>query len=59
MHQKSYKQNKLEEHEWKWRKCMFLPRFANNFILCIFKELFQWIRNQREILRFLYPYWIF
>jgi len=30
----------------------FRPVFANNFILCIFKKLFQRIRNKREILSF-------
>ncbi len=33
--------------------------FAYNFFLCIFLQLFQWIRNQREILRFLISFQIF
>ncbi len=34
--------------------------FANNFLWCIFSNLFQQIQNQGEILRFfLYPNWIF
>ena len=38
-------------------KCTFFTfthvrqtRFAYNFLWCIFLQLFQWIRNQREIL---------
>jgi hypothetical protein len=33
--------------------------FAYNFFWCIFLQLFQRIRNQREILRFLTPFLIF
>jgi hypothetical protein len=33
--------------------------FAYNFFVCIFSQLFQRIRNQREILRFLAPLLIF
>ena len=33
--------------------------FAYNFFLCIFSQLFQRIRNQCEILRFLTPFSIF
>jgi len=33
--------------------------FAYNFFWCIFSQLFQRIRNQREILRFLTPFSIF
>jgi hypothetical protein len=33
--------------------------FAYNFLLCIFLQLFQRIRNQREIVRFLISFDIF
>ncbi len=29
--QKSYKQNKFDEHEWKWKKFIFRHVFAKNF----------------------------
>ncbi len=41
------------------KRAYFRHVFANNFFWCIFSNLFQRIRNQREILHFLYPYWIF
>ncbi len=34
-------------------------RFAYNFFVCIFSQLFQRIRNQREILRFLFLFSFF
>ncbi len=34
------------------KSAYFRHVFANNFFVCIFSNLFQWIRNQREILRF-------
>jgi hypothetical protein len=37
------------------KSAYFYHVFANNFFGCIFKKLFQRIRNQREILRFLIP----
>ncbi len=33
--------------------------FASNFFVVHFLQLFQWIRNQHEILRFLTPFLIF
>jgi hypothetical protein len=41
MHKKSYKQNKFDEHEEKW-KCIlyFCHDFANNFLWCIFQNFF-------------------
>ncbi len=35
------------------KSAYFRHVFANNFFWCIFSNLFQRIRNQREILRFL------
>jgi hypothetical protein len=32
--------------------------FAYNFFWCIFSQLFQRIRNQREVLRFLTPFFL-
>ncbi len=40
------------------KSAYFRHVFANNFFLSIFSKLFQRIRNQREILRFLTPYMI-
>jgi hypothetical protein len=37
------------------KSAYFRHVFANNFFWCIFSNLFQRIRNQREILRFLIP----
>jgi hypothetical protein len=37
------------------KSAYFRHIFANNFFWCIFSKLFQQIRNQREILRFLMP----
>jgi hypothetical protein len=37
------------------KSAYFRHVFDNNFFLCIFSNLFQWIRNQCEILRFLIP----
>jgi hypothetical protein len=41
------------------KSAFFRHVFANNFFWCIFSKLFQGIRNQREILRFLTPFLIF
>ncbi len=41
------------------KSAFFRHVFANNFFLYIFSKLFQRIRNQREILRFLTPFPIF
>jgi hypothetical protein len=41
------------------KSAFFRHVFANNFFLYIFSKLFQRIRNQREILRFLTPFSIF
>jgi hypothetical protein len=41
------------------KSAYFRHVFANNFFWCIFSKLFQRIRNQREILRFLTPILIF
>ncbi len=41
------------------KSAYFRHFFANNFFWCIFSKLFQRIRNQREILRFLTPFLIF
>jgi hypothetical protein len=40
------------------KSAFFRHVFANNFFWCIFSKLFQRIRNQREILRFLTPFLI-
>ncbi len=41
MHQKSYKQNKFDEHEEKWKKCIYFRHdFANNFFGAFFSKLF-------------------
>ncbi len=37
------------------KSAYFRHIFANNLFLCIISNLFQWIQNQREILRFLIP----
>jgi hypothetical protein len=37
------------------KSAYFRHVFAYNFFLCIFSNLFQRIRNQREILRFFIP----
>ncbi len=41
------------------KSAFFRHIFANNFFWCIFSKLFQRIRNQREILRFLTPFLVF
>ncbi len=41
------------------KSAFFCHVFANNFFWYIFSKLFQRIRNQREILRFLTPFSIF
>jgi hypothetical protein len=41
------------------KSAYFLHVIANNIFCCIFSKLFQRIRNQREILRFLIPILIF
>jgi hypothetical protein len=41
------------------KNAFFRHVFANNFFLVHFSKLFQRIRNQREILRFLTPFLIF
>jgi hypothetical protein len=41
------------------KSAFFRHGFANNFFWYIFSKLFQRIRNQREILRFLTPFSIF
>jgi hypothetical protein len=41
------------------KSAFFCHVFANNFFWYIFSKLFQRIRNQREILRFLTPFLIF
>jgi hypothetical protein len=41
------------------KSAFFRHVFANNFFLYIFYKLFQRIRNQHEILRFLTPFLIF
>jgi hypothetical protein len=41
------------------KSAFFRHVFANNFFVCIFSKLFQRIRNKREILRILTPYFIF
>jgi hypothetical protein len=41
------------------KSAFFRHVFANNFFWCIFSKLFQQIRNQRRILRFLTPFLIF
>jgi hypothetical protein len=38
------------------KSAFFRHVFANTFFLSIFSKLFQRIRNQREILRFLTPF---
>ncbi len=41
------------------KSAFFCHVFANNFFWYIFSKLFQRIRNQREILRFLTPFSMF
>jgi hypothetical protein len=56
MHQKSYKQNKFDDMSIKVKKVHISVTFLLiTFLGCIFYKLFQRIRNQREILRFLIP----
>ncbi len=55
MHKKSYQQKSLTNISKKLKRAFSRHNFANNFLWCIFSKLFQRIRNQREILRFLIP----
>ncbi len=60
MHQKKVTSKTSLTNMSKSEKSAYLRHiFANNFFGCIFSKLFQWIRNQREILRFFITIWIF